>query len=479
LSQNIIFGKFYLTLKKVLLHILLVFIFFQSFSQANTWSVKFSNAILSRDTPTINKLTSKGWEYSNSIVLRGIENVYNYTGNANYLNYIKAYVDSYVDASGNVTGLATALDNIHPAILCLFLYQQTRLIKYKIAATNVRNYLLTNTGFHKTPDGGYWHKNDGTYNNIMLLDGIYMAHTFLSEYGAMFNDTVAMDTAVDQALLLASHVYNSTTHLLKHAWDYSRLQVWANLATGASSETWSRGTGWYIAAIVDILQYLSPTHPRYNELKTLLNDLVIGIKNTQDPTTGLWYQVMDKQDSSKNYLETSGSGLMVYALKTAVNNDWIDTSYLSVARKGWQGLQTEIATYTDGKPQIKSFAPAMGVQNNYTAYVSAPFTAVNCPTPAPATQNPHGYCGLMLAASVMEFPITAYTFTGNGNWSDATNWDNNTLPPATLAAGNEIIINPVTGGQCILDVAQTISNGAVINVKAGKNFIVNGNLTIQ
>jgi unsaturated rhamnogalacturonyl hydrolase len=404
-----------------------------------------------------------------------MENVYDYTGNSNYLNYIKAYIDSYVDSSGNVTGLATSLDNIHPAILCLFLYQQTGWAKYKTAATNVRNYLLTNPGFNKTPDGGYWHKNDGTYNNVMLLDGIYMAHTFLSEYGSMFNDTVAMDTAVDQTLLLASHVYINATHLVKHAWDYTKTQPWANVVTGASSETWSRGTGWYVAAIVDILKYLSPTHPRYNEMKTLLNNLVIGIKNNQDATTGLWYQVVDKQDSSHNYLESSGSGLIIYALKTAVDNDWIDSSYLTVAQKGWQGLQTEIATYTDNKPQIKSFAPAMGVQNNYTAYVSAPYTAVNCPTPI-GTQNPHGYCGLLLAASVMEFPVNQYIFTGNGNWNDIGNWSNNTMPPSILPAGDEIIIEPADNGQCILNVAETISNGAVVNIKAAKNFIINGNL---
>jgi unsaturated rhamnogalacturonyl hydrolase len=465
--------------KTFFLTIILFCIYSQSSSQSTTWSVKFSNAILTRDSPTINKLTNKGWEYSNSIVLRGIENVYNYTGNSSYLNYIKAYIDSYVDSSGNVTGLATSLDNIHPAILCLFLYQQTRLPKYKIAATNVRNYLLTNPGFGKTPDGGYWHKNDGTYNNIMLLDGIYMAHTFLSEYGSMFSDTVAMDTAVDQALLLASHVYNSTEHLVKHAWNYTKTQIWANPVTGASSEVWSRGLGWYVAAIADILQYLPTTHPRYNELKTLLNNLVIGIKNNQDPTTGLWYQVVDKQDSAKNYLESSGSGLIIYALKTAVDNDWIDSSYLTVVQKGWLGLQTEIATYTDGKPQIKSFAPAMGVQNNYMVYVSAPYTSVNCPLPFPAIQNPHGYCGLLLAASAMEFPITTYIFNGNGDWSDSTNWSNDAVPASTLPTGDEIIINPVTGGQCVLTSPQIISSGAVITIKPGKNFVVKGNLIIE
>jgi unsaturated rhamnogalacturonyl hydrolase len=432
--------------------------------------VKFSDAILNRYTPTIDAMTGKGWEYSNSIVLRGMEKVYYHTYTAGYLAYIQAYIDSYVDSAGNIAPiyLTEELDKIHPAILCLFLYRQTGWAKYKTAATNIRNYLLQNPGFHKTPDGGYWHKNDGDYNNVMLLDGIYMAHTFLAEYGSMFNDSVATDTAVDQALLLYSHVYDSAEYLVKHAWDYSKLQPWANSVTGESSEVWSRGIGWYMAALVDILQYLPATHPRYNEMRAVLNNLAIGLKNNQDSASGLWYQVVDKRDSLGNYHESSGSGLIIYALKTAVDNNWIDSSYLIVANKGWQGLQTEIGTYTDGGPQIKSFAPAMGVENNYTAYVDV--LPVNCPTPQPAIQNPHGYCGLLLAASVMEFPVNIYTFTGNGNWDDSTNWSNNIMPPSVLPAGDEIIIDAVENGQCILNVPQTISNGAVMNVMAGKKL---------
>lgn len=469
-------------MRKPFLIIVSTFLFIQSFCQpANTWSVKFSDAILNRYTPTINALTGKGWEYSNSIVLRGVQEVYERTGNKSYFNYIKAYIDSYVDSSGNISAfnLSATLDKIHPAILCLFLYQQTRWPKYKSAATNIRNYLLQNPGFNKTLDGGYWHKNDGNYNNVMMLDGIYMAHPFLAQYGSMFGDDAAIDTAIDQTLLLASHVYDSTEYLVKHAWDYSKIKPWANPFTGASGEVWSRGIGWYAAAIVDILPYVPVTHKRYSELRILLSNLAIGIKNTQDPVTGLWHQIVDKQDSANNYLESSGSGLLIYALKTAVNNDWIDTSYLSVVRKGWQGLQTQIGIYTDGMPQIRSFAPAMSVQNNYTAYVSIPFTAVNCPTPAPAIQHPHGYCGLLLAASAMEFPVNLYTFTGNGNWTDSTNWSNNTVPPNILPAGDEIIIDPAIDGQCILDNLQTISNGAVLKIEPGKTFIVNGNIIIQ
>src|SRR5438309_656069 len=77
--------------------------------------------------------------------------------------------------------------------------------------------------YPKTPDGGYWHKGTSSaYSNVMMLDGIYMAHPFLVKYGRMFNDPVCYDTATSQALMLASHVYDNTIHLARHAWNYDK-----------------------------------------------------------------------------------------------------------------------------------------------------------------------------------------------------------------------------------------------------------------
>ncbi|MFL5740229.1 MAG: glycoside hydrolase family 105 protein [Flavisolibacter sp.] len=401
---------------------------FISFSQtaASTWSVKFANAMISRYQPTINAMTSKGWEYSNSIILHGMQKVYEQNPDVNYLNYIQAYIDTYVNGSGTVTGLSQSLDRIHPGILCLFLYEKTGLLKYKTAATNIRNYLITGApAYPKTPNGGYWHKNTTGatgYDNVMMLDGIYMAHPFLVKYGQLFSDNIAIDTAVNQTLMLDSYLHSYTTHLIKHAWDYAKVKSWASPTTGISSEVWSRAMGWYVMAVVDMLKYLPNTHPKYNQIKNILTDLAIGIQNTQDPTTGLWYQVVDKGGSAGNYLETSGSAMFVYALKTAVDKGWINSSYLAVAQKGWTGLKTKISIYTDGMPAINDFAPAMSVQNNYAAYVG--IVSVDAPT-ASGTQHPHGFAAIMMAASVMEFPlgtlpIKFINFTGSREGSNVS-----------------------------------------------------------
>jgi uncharacterized protein (TIGR02145 family) len=73
---------------------------------------------------------------------------------------------------------------------------------------------------------------------------------------------------------------------------------------------------------------------------------------------------------------------------------------------------------------------------------------------------------------------TTYTFNGKGNWSIELNWINNAIPPALLPAGSTINISPAPGDTCILNKGQTISAGAFLNISAGAQFIILGNLNV-
>ncbi|MFT3679528.1 MAG: hypothetical protein QM791_04605 [Ferruginibacter sp.] len=69
--------------------------------------------------------------------------------------------------------------------------------------------------------------------------------------------------------------------------------------------------------------------------------------------------------------------------------------------------------------------------------------------------------------------LDSYTFTGNGNWNVPANWLYYTVPPASLAKGKEIIIDPVNASsQCILNGIQYIPDGSKLTVKAGKKILI-------
>lgn len=72
-----------------------------------------------------------------------------------------------------------------------------------------------------------------------------------------------------------------------------------------------------------------------------------------------------------------------------------------------------------------------------------------------------------------------FTFTGAGEWDIPSNWTNNIVPPTTLLSCSEIVVDPLIGEECILNVTQIISAGAKITVKNGKKFRIPGNLITQ
>jgi trimeric autotransporter adhesin len=67
-----------------------------------------------------------------------------------------------------------------------------------------------------------------------------------------------------------------------------------------------------------------------------------------------------------------------------------------------------------------------------------------------------------------------FSFTGNGNWSNPANWAGGVVPPTTLMAGDNVVIN----GNCIMDIAVTAQPGSSITVAAGKSLVIVGSLTI-
>ncbi len=83
------------------------------------------------------------------------------------------------------------------------------------------------------------------------------------------------------------------------------------------------------------------------------------------------------------------------------------------------------------------------------------------------------------ASTVIQAPSKMFAFTGNGNWSDAANWSNGQVPAAVLPSDAIVVIEPVTNGECILNVPISILPGAVISVQKGKRFTITGNLIIQ
>lgn len=72
-----------------------------------------------------------------------------------------------------------------------------------------------------------------------------------------------------------------------------------------------------------------------------------------------------------------------------------------------------------------------------------------------------------------------YIFSGNGNWSASNNWTDYALPVSPLAGNSQVIVDPLPGGYCLLDVPFTLAAGAAFKIGMGKQLMIPNNLIIE
>ena len=220
----------------------------------NQWYKKVSDSVMAR-----NPLLNKVWAYEYGVIWNGMEGVWRLTREQKYFDYIKNSVDSFMNEDGTqIRGYkreAYNVDLVNNGKQILMLYAETGEEKYKTAADMLRDQFREQP---RTSEGGFWHKQ--IYPWQMWLDGIYMASPFLARYGAMFHEPELLDDVANQVKTVYKHTVDPATGLCYHAWDEKHEQFWCNPATGCSPHFWGRAMGWYMAAIVDILDYLPEEH---------------------------------------------------------------------------------------------------------------------------------------------------------------------------------------------------------------------------
>jgi unsaturated rhamnogalacturonyl hydrolase len=206
-----------------------------------------------------------------------------------------------------------------------------------------------------------------------------MAEPFYAEYAKRHADTVAMNDVARQFLLVARHLRDPKTGLYYHAWDSARQQPWANPETGLSQNFWDRAVGWYLMAIVDVLDYLPKSHKDRPQLIQVLQQLSDAVVRVRDPVSGVWWQVLDQPNRAKNYLEASGSAMFVYAFAKGARMGYLDSTYRATANRAFDGMLAEFVTTDAGVVvSINKICKVAGLGGNpprdgsYEYYVSEP-----------------------------------------------------------------------------------------------------------
>ncbi|MGV3529107.1 MAG: glycoside hydrolase family 88 protein [Flavisolibacter sp.] len=322
------------------------------------------------------------WRYDQGVILKGMEGLWQATGDGRWFRYIQKSMDFYVADDGSIKGYKHDeynIDHINNGKLLLMLYEVTLKDKYRKAADRLRDQLRTHP---RTTEGGFWHKK--IYEQQMWLDGLYMGQPFYAQYAKLFHDDTAFNDITRQFVLMEKHARDPKTGLLYHGWDASRQQQWADKTTGLSPNFWGRALGWYGMAMVDVLDYFPENHPGRDSITAILNRFAEAVVRVQDPASGLWYDVPNKPEEPKNYFEASASSMLVYTLAKAVRKGYLPSSYIYNAWKGFEGITERFIKTENGQTNLHGTVAVSGLggkpyrDGSFDYYMSEP-VVVNDP----------------------------------------------------------------------------------------------------
>lgn len=245
-------------------------------------------------------------------------------------DYFKAYQTTHPEVRTPVHSVLYpgALDDA--GSMCAAMIQATRAGVVKGLRGEIDRYV------HYILKGQYRLK-DGTLArnrpqpNTLWLDDLFMSLPALVGMGELTGDSAYFTEAVFQYQHFAWRMFNRDKGLFMHGW-VEGMKVHPEFY-------WARANGWALLTNVDLLDGLPEGFPGREKQLNLLRRHIKALVALQSGT-GLWHQLLDRQDS---YLETSATAIYTYAIAHAINKGWVDAkAYAPAVLLGWNALTTKV-----------------------------------------------------------------------------------------------------------------------------------------
>lgn len=317
------------------------------------------------------------WNYIDGCMIKAILEMYAITKEDKYLKFADDFIDCKVNADGTIEGYDVNelnIDNVNAGKTLFELFDLTGKEKYRKAIDLVYSQVAQ---MPRTKEGNFWHKN--IYPNQVWLDGLYMCQPFYMEYETRFHDKKNYDDIFRQFFNVEKNMRDPKTGLYYHAYDSSRAMFWCDKVTGLSQNFWLRALGWFSMALLDTLDKTdaSAAGESYEKLKQIFVELMDAMLKYQDES-GMWYQIVNYGGMDKNYLETSGSSIMAYALLKGVRLGILPESYVEYAKKAIDGICDKYLKTKEGEMSLGGICLVAGLggkdrrPGTYDYYMSEP-----------------------------------------------------------------------------------------------------------
>lgn len=174
-------------------------------------------------------------------------------------------------------------------------------------------------------------------------------------------------------------MFDEEKKLYYHGYDCRKTAFWADPTTGCSASFWLRAMGWFASALADLAQIL-PNGEQQAHIASLLREMLCGIAPYADEATGLYWQVVDRGNCRGNYLETSGSSMIAYAMLKGARLGVLEKEYATKGLKTFHGILNHSLSFQGCDLCLGNIClvAGLGPENNrrrdgsYAYYISEP-----------------------------------------------------------------------------------------------------------
>lgn len=287
------------------------------------------------------------WNYIDGCMMKAILEMHAITEDKKYLDFVDQFIDYFVMEDGQIKTYEKEtynLDNVNEAKVLYPLYELTGKEKYRKAIDTIYEQIQEQP---RTQEGNFWHKQ--IYPNQIWLDGLYMAQPFYMSYETKYNHFKNYKDIIQQFKVVEATMKDSKTGLYYHAYDSSREMFWCDPESGLSKNFWGRAMGWYVMAILDTVEEMDEQiFEDYRYLMDLFKDVIDALLKVQSESD-MFYQVLDRADVEGNYLETSASSIIAYALFKGVNMGVLPERYVEYGYKTYEDICHRYLKEEDGR----------------------------------------------------------------------------------------------------------------------------------
>ena len=316
------------------------------------------------------------WNYIDGCMMTALLSLARISGKERYFTFVDRFIDSFVEEDGGIRTFKPekhSLDDINEGRVLFALYEKTGREKYKKAADFLYRQLQAQP---RTWEGSFWHKQ--IYPNQVWLDGIYMAQPF----SALYQKTCGTGDYSDvyrQVFTVRDRMRDEKTGLYYHGYDAGKTAFWCDPETGRSSSFWLRAMGWFSVALADLTEILPPSQEK-DQLIAVFARLMDDVSRYMDSETGMYYQVADQGPREGNYLESSGSSMLAYAMLKGARLGALDRKFADLGKKTFDGIVNTCLTLSGDQLSLDHIClvAGLGPENNrrrdgtFAYYISEP-----------------------------------------------------------------------------------------------------------